>query len=133
MNNPVDDDDLVIHALNGLGYEYKEVSSALCTLELQDLLVDYENVCNVMMNMLLFLLHMLHIEVNILLPNVAMHLTWALTLHPTNLFHQARLRKSLVDSVTNLDTLPKHATNFMVIRPNPNHVHLPILLYILLL
>ena len=51
INKPVDDDDLVIHALNGLGSEYKEVSAALRTCEnpiafaeLHDLLVDYENV-----------------------------------------------------------------------------------------
>jgi len=80
INKPVDDDDLVIHALSGIGSEYKEVSAALRTrenpiafAELHDLLVDYENFCNVMMNLLLFLLHMLHTEVNMLLPNVAMH------------------------------------------------------------
>jgi len=51
INKPVDDDDLVIHALNGLISEYKEVYAALRTrensiafAELHDLLVDYENV-----------------------------------------------------------------------------------------
>ena len=49
INKPIDDDDLVIHALNGLGSEFKEVSAALRTREnaiafdeLHDLLVDHE-------------------------------------------------------------------------------------------
>ncbi|GAU16981.1 hypothetical protein TSUD_37390 [Trifolium subterraneum] len=49
INKPIDDDDLVIHALNGLGSEFKEVAAALRTREnaiafdeLHDLLVDYE-------------------------------------------------------------------------------------------
>ncbi|GAU12602.1 hypothetical protein TSUD_132120 [Trifolium subterraneum] len=50
INTPLDDVDLVIHALNGLGSEFKEVSAALRTrenpigfAELHDMLVDYEN------------------------------------------------------------------------------------------
>jgi len=50
INSTVDDVDLVIHTLNGLGSEYKEVSAALRTREnpitfeeLHDLLTDYES------------------------------------------------------------------------------------------
>lgn len=50
INSPFDDVDLMIHTLNGLGSEYNEVSTALCTREnqirfedLHDLLMDFEN------------------------------------------------------------------------------------------
>ena len=50
INVAVDDDDLVIHTLNGLGPEYKEVSAALRTREhaisfdeLHDMLSDFES------------------------------------------------------------------------------------------
>lgn len=49
INSPLDDVDLVIYTLNGLGPEYKEVSAAICTREnpigfdaLHDLLMDRE-------------------------------------------------------------------------------------------
>ncbi|PNX80561.1 hypothetical protein L195_g036565 [Trifolium pratense] len=50
ISSPVDDVDLVIHTLNGLGTEYREVTAALRTREnpigfddLHDLLSDFEN------------------------------------------------------------------------------------------
>ena len=49
IKKPIDDDDLVIHALNGLGSEFKEIVAALRTREnaiafdeLHDILVDHE-------------------------------------------------------------------------------------------
>ncbi|MCH95500.1 hypothetical protein A2U01_0016479 [Trifolium medium] len=50
INSPLDDVDLVIHTLNGLGSEYREITAALRTREnpisfedLHDLLSDFEN------------------------------------------------------------------------------------------
>jgi len=50
INSPLDDVDLVIHTLNGLGNEYREVTAAIRTREnpigfddLHDLLSDFEN------------------------------------------------------------------------------------------
>ena len=50
INAPLNDVDLVMHMLNGLGVEYKEVSAALRTCEnpitfkeLHDILLDFEN------------------------------------------------------------------------------------------
>lgn len=53
INSPLDDVDLVIHTLNGLGSEYREIATAIRTREnpisfddLHDLLSDFENYLN---------------------------------------------------------------------------------------
>lgn len=53
INSPLDDVDLVIHTLNGLGSEYREIATAIRTREnpvsfddLYDLLSDFENYLN---------------------------------------------------------------------------------------
>jgi hypothetical protein len=50
INSPIDNDDLVIHTMNGLGSEYKEVAASIRTREkslsfeeLHDLLTDFES------------------------------------------------------------------------------------------
>lgn len=50
INSPLDDDDLVIHTMNDLGAEYKEVAASIRTREksvsfeeLHDLLTDFES------------------------------------------------------------------------------------------
>lgn len=74
INSPLDDVDLVIHTLNGLGNEYREVTAAIRTREnpigfddLHDLLSDFENYLRGMRlckKLPLLLLQILHREVN---------------------------------------------------------------------
>ncbi|XP_019451859.1 PREDICTED: uncharacterized protein LOC109353962 [Lupinus angustifolius] len=51
IDNPLDSTDLVIHTLNGLGADYKEISAALCSretpinyVELHEQLMDFETI-----------------------------------------------------------------------------------------
>jgi hypothetical protein len=56
----LDDDDLVIHTINGLGDEYKEVATSICTREksvsfeeLQDFLTGFESYLHIGMKSLM--------------------------------------------------------------------------------
>lgn len=122
INSPLDDVDLVIHTLNGLGSEYRDITTAVRTREnpvsmifSQTLRIISNEMDTLLISQISLLLpqQMQHLRENLKATNVDLLMGTQTSFAPLLLLI---LEGSYVNTVRNPDTQPKFATNFMAIQ-----------------